>query len=103
MLNKIGIISQEESDAILAGLKEILGTSKADRFTLSVEDENVHTKVENILVEQIGDTGKELHTARSRNDQILVDTRLYTKYQLLQTALNILEFCQTSTCLCPKI
>ncbi len=55
----------------------------------------MHTKVENILVEQIGDTGKKLHTARSRNDQILVDTRLYTKYQLLQTALNILEFCQT--------
>jgi len=74
-------------------LKEILGEIEAGKFIITVADEDVHTKVENVLVQRIGDAGKKLHTARSRNDQILVDTRLYSKFQLLILGSEIAALC----------
>jgi argininosuccinate lyase len=94
MLHQIGILSAEDTGEILTGLKEILDEVDAGTFSLSIGDEDVHTKVENLLVERIGDAGKRLHTARSRNDQVLIDTRLYTKCQLIQTASDVLDLCQ---------
>jgi argininosuccinate lyase len=99
MLHKIEILTDAEFAAIKTGLKKILGQIKAKKLTLTVKDEDIHTKVENILVQEIGDAGKRLHTARSRNDQILVDTRLYAKAEILHTtrlvvavASRLLEF-----------
>jgi argininosuccinate lyase len=95
MLQKIGILTQAELDAILKGLHEIQKSIEKGEFKIAVADEDVHTKVENILVQTIGDAGKKLHTARSRNDQVLLDTRLYSKYRIQQIASLLLELCST--------
>lgn len=101
MLHKIGIISKEELEKIYISLKEIKGSIENGSFHISIHDEDVHTKIENELVSKIGNIGKKIHTARSRNDQILVDTRLYLKSQILDLsettlilALKLLEFAQ---------
>lgn len=78
MLGKCGIITEEESGAITEGLKSIL--SDIEKGELSVEgQEDIHSFVENELVNRIGQTGKKLHTARSRNDQVATDMRLYVR------------------------
>jgi argininosuccinate lyase len=82
MLKKIGILSDEECRTLHTHLREILRLAEAGQFTVTQADEDVHTRVENYLTEQAGEAGKNIHTARSRNDQVLVDTRLYGKEQL---------------------
>ncbi|MFX1396567.1 MAG: argininosuccinate lyase [Promethearchaeota archaeon] len=91
MLNKIGILSQSELDLIINGLKDIMKSIDEDTFQINITDEDVHTKVENILTEQIGDVGKKLHAARSRNDQVLVDLRLYAKHEIIKTIIKLLD------------
>lgn len=83
MLKTIGILSEIELKEILKGLKWILKDYKKGSFSVKTEDEDVHTAVENKLVDLIGEPGKKLHTGRSRNDQILTDLRLYIKDQLI--------------------
>lgn len=80
MLSKCNIISDGECKEIIIGLTSIL--SEIENGTLKIEGnyEDIHSFVESKLIEKIGDTGKKLHTARSRNDQVAVDTRLYAKY-----------------------
>lgn len=78
-LKKLGIITQAELDKLKNAFKEILHLYKKGKFMLQEGDEDVHTKVENYLVEKLGNLGKKIHTARSRNDQVLVDLRLYAK------------------------
>ncbi|MCK5347219.1 MAG: argininosuccinate lyase, partial [Candidatus Heimdallarchaeota archaeon] len=97
MLAKIGIMTPGELDAILRGLMGIKTEIDHQSFEMQLEDEDIHTKVENILVKNLGDIGKKLHTARSRNDQILVDIRLYVKSELNRIVLQILDFCTTLT------
>jgi argininosuccinate lyase len=94
MLHKIGIISKEEMDKILVELKKILESIDKNEFTISVQDEDVHTKVENIITSKLKDIGKKVHTARSRNDQILVDTRLFAKHQLFNIGEAVLSVCE---------
>lgn len=84
MLKKIGILSEEEGKVLHTHLCAILLLADEGRFTVTQADEDVHTRVENYLTEQAGEAGKNIHTARSRNDQVLVDTRLYGKEQLHQ-------------------
>ena len=93
MLNKIGIISNEELIKIKKNLIDILGLHKKGRFIIKKEDEDVHTAVENLLTATLGDTGKKIHTARSRNDQILLDIRLYSKERLLDLMESVLSLC----------
>ena len=88
MLVKIGIIDNTEFSKIKNILAEIYN---ADEFKISKEDEDVHTAIENYLVSRIGIVGEKIHTARSRNDQILVDLRIYTKENLLIIFEEILE------------
>ncbi|MFH1624041.1 MAG: argininosuccinate lyase [Pseudomonadota bacterium] len=95
MLTKIKILKEDEFVKLKGTLLEILKLQSEDRFPIHVEDEDVHTKVENYLTGKLGDLGKKIHTARSRNDQILVDLRLYTKEKLLLIQKNLLGFCQT--------
>lgn len=82
MLNKIGVIDDDELERIVKVLEEIIELSREGKFKISVEDEDSHTKIENYLTEKLGDTGKKIHTARSRNDQVLCALRLYYKNEL---------------------
>lgn len=83
MLNKIEILTDEELKSILNGLTEIQTTIDDGTFTIEESFEDVHSKIEFELVKKIGDAGKKIHTARSRNDQVLVDLHLYTKEEIL--------------------
>ena len=79
MLHKIGLLNNEEITALEVELKNILKTIEDGGFTIEDTFEDVHSKVEFLLTEKLGDTGKKIHTARSRNDQVLVDVHLYLK------------------------
>ena len=85
MLAKQGIIPQEDADLIVKTLKEILADIEAGKVEFTIESEDIHMNIESILTERIGDAGKKLHTARSRNDQIAVDIRLYLKKEIAET------------------
>ena len=82
MLGKQNIIPKEDSDLIIKTLKEILADIEAGKVTFDEKAEDIHMNVETILINRIGDVGKRLHTGRSRNDQVALDMRLYTKDQI---------------------
>ena len=82
MLGKQGIIEEHEVEAIVDGLNAILADIEADKVEFSVDNEDIHMNIETLLTQRIGDAGKRLHTARSRNDQVAVDTRLYVKQEI---------------------
>lgn len=77
MLAKQGIITKEEGETIAKALKEILAEIESGEASFDVAAEDIHMNVETMLIAKIGDTGKKLHTARSRNDQVALDDRLY--------------------------
>jgi argininosuccinate lyase len=83
MLAKRDVISESDAGLIVSGLEEILEEINDGRLELTGEYEDVHMAVESILTERIGDAGKRLHTARSRNDQVATDIRLWLKEQIL--------------------
>jgi argininosuccinate lyase len=83
MLAKQDIISESDAGLIVSGLEEILEELNEGRLELTGEYEDVHMAVESILTDRIGDAGKRLHTARSRNDQVATDIRLWLKEQIL--------------------
>lgn len=84
MLYKIGLLTKKESMELEKGLREILSLYKQGEFSLKFGDEDIHTKIEDYLTENLGETGKKVHTARSRNDQVLTAIRLFSKDYLLQ-------------------
>lgn len=94
MLEKMGIISGAEHHKLREALLEVLKLHEAGKFTIALQDEDVHTRLENHLTQKLGDLGKKIHTARSRNDQVLVDIRLYTREKLLDLKENFLHFCR---------
>ena len=79
MLGKQGIIAKEESEKIVKNLKEILLDIDEGKLSFDMTAEDIHTFVEGELTKRIGDSGKRLHTARSRNDQVALDLRLYMR------------------------
>ncbi len=79
MLGARGIISQPDVDAILEGLRSILEDVEAGKVEFTAENEDIHMNVEALLTQRIGDAGKRLHTARSRNDQVALDFRMYVR------------------------
>ena len=79
MLGKQGIIEEHEVEAIVDGLKAILADIEADKVEFSVDNEDIHMNIETLLTQRIGDAGKRLHTARSRNDQVALDIRLWLR------------------------
>ena len=85
MLGKQGIISEEESCLITDGLKKIREDIESGVLIISDEAEDIHSFIESVLTERIGDAGKKLHTGRSRNDQVALDMKLYTKEQVKET------------------
>ncbi len=82
MLAKKGIIKKAEAGKIVKGLKTIEKEIDSGKFRFSIEDEDIHMAVERRLISLIGDTGKKLHTARSRNDQVSLDIRLYLRDEI---------------------
>ena len=82
MLGKQGIIEEHEAEKIIEGLQAILADIEAGQVEFSMENEDIHMNIESTLTQRIGDTGKRLHTARSRNDQVAVDFRLYVKQEI---------------------
>jgi argininosuccinate lyase len=84
MLAKIGLISKEEAKLLISALDEIGKDIQSENFTIGEDFEDVHSKIEYLLTEKLGDTGKRIHTARSRNDQVLVAVNLYLKNELNQ-------------------
>ncbi|MCX7615271.1 MAG: argininosuccinate lyase [Clostridiales bacterium] len=85
MLGETGIIAKEEAGKIISGLEQILKDIEDKKIEFSIENEDIHMNVEQLLTERIGDTGKRLHTARSRNDQVALDIRLYLKKEIKNT------------------
>ncbi|MHB1314740.1 MAG: argininosuccinate lyase [Christensenellales bacterium] len=79
MLGKQGIIPVRDSEAIIRGLQEILSDIEAGKVSFDVAAEDIHTNVETLLTQRIGEAGKKLHTGRSRNDQVALDMRMYMK------------------------
>jgi len=92
MLGKTGIIPIAEAEQIVAGLEQIRQEYRQGQFNPGVEAEDVHFAVERRLTELIGDAGKKLHTARSRNDQVGTDTRLYLRDQVDRIRQQLLDF-----------
>ncbi len=99
MLKKHDLITEEELGKLEQGLDEILELYEKGEFVLKVEDEDSHTKIEDYLIEKFGDTGKKIHTGRSRNDQVLVMMRWFLKNKAksirektLHLALKCIEF-----------
>ncbi len=83
MLEKQEILTAEEKDAIVKGLTSIREDVDAGKLTITDEYEDIHSFVEANLIERIGDAGKKLHTGRSRNDQVALDMRLYTREEVM--------------------
>lgn len=82
MLAKQGIISEEDRDKIIDGLKGICADLESGALTITAEHEDIHSFVEANLTERIGEAGKRLHTGRSRNDQVALDMKLYTRDEI---------------------
>lgn len=90
MLSRQGILSSEDSEAIISGLESIFSDIEAEKIYLDhTKYEDIHMAVEEILTERIGDAGKRLHTARSRNDQVATDFRLFVMDAIDETSENI--------------
>jgi len=91
MLGKTGLLTSREANDLVAALQDILVDIKKGAFTIEDSFEDVHSKVEYLLIEKLGDTGKKIHVARSRNDQVLTDVHLYVKAELLTIKAQVKE------------
>lgn len=83
MLGEVGLLTKEEATQVIKGLAEISGTIHDSLFTIEPGVEDVHSQVELLLTQKIGDAGKKIHSGRSRNDQVAVDIKLYLRAEVL--------------------
>lgn len=86
MLESIGLLTADELDVLTAALKDILAMIERGEFVIEPGVEDVHSQVEFLLTERLGDIGKKIHSGRSRNDQVLVDLKLYMRHRLKMIA-----------------
>ena len=91
MLGETGIIPQADADSLVAALRTLSTSYEAGEWTVEAADEDVHSKIEALLIERLGEAGKRLHTGRSRNDQVLTAVRLWQKDQLAILAAQIAD------------
>jgi argininosuccinate lyase len=94
MLEKIGILTEEELAAIAGGLEEILAGIDSGEIRFDPHDEDIHMNVERLLIERIGEPGRKLHTGRSRNDQVALDMRMYMKKAITAVQAELKELLQ---------
>ena len=95
MLADCGIISREDQEQIISGLEGILQDVEEGKIEFTADNEDIHMNVEALLTERIGAAGKRLHTARSRNDQVAVDLRLYLRREIGEISNLLLDLIQT--------
>ena len=86
MLESIGLLEKDELNQLLAELKNIYAICEKGEFVIEDDVEDVHSQVEMLLTRKLGDMGKKIHSGRSRNDQVLVDLKLFTRHQLKDIA-----------------
>ena len=91
MLNKVGLLSDEELKTLLGGLEDILRRIQEGNFTIEQDVEDIHSQVELMLTESLGEVGKKIHAGRSRNDQVLVDIKLFLKDEILSLRAEVLN------------
>ena len=91
MLESIGLLTAEELDILTKALDEILGEIEAGNFVLEDDVEDIHSQVELLLTRRLGDVGKKIHSGRSRNDQVLVDIKLFLRDELLKIRNEVME------------
>ncbi|MDE5984170.1 MAG: argininosuccinate lyase [Eubacterium sp.] len=99
MLGATGIIEKSESDKIVQGLSEIYNDIKTGKLAIDMETEDIHTFIEGELTARLGQTGKRLHTARSRNDQVALDIRMVLKKEIDEISTKLKELIEV---LCTK-
>ena len=84
MLAEVGLITKDESVQLIQELKYIYASIQNSKFKIQNNIEDVHSQIEFLLTEKLGDIGKKIHTARSRNDQVLVDVKLFIRNEIEQ-------------------
>src|SRR6218665_3977246 len=92
MLESVGLLTKDELTQLQAELKNIYSQIKKGEFKLQDDVEDIHSQVELLLTQQLGDTGKKIHSARSRNDQVLVDVKLFLRNELEELVKTIQPF-----------
>ncbi len=100
MLESVGLLTKEELSQLQAELKKIYQQIQKGEFTLQDDVEDIHSQVELLLTQKLGDTGKKIHSARSRNDQVLVDIKLFLRNELeelVKTIQPLFELLQTQS------
>ena len=95
MLASVGVLTEEERDQIIDGLKGISKDIQTGAVEITSEYEDIHSFVEAILIDRIGDVGKKLHTGRSRNDQVALDMKLYTRDEIVDIKYLLKELMET--------
>ncbi len=91
MLESIGLLTSDELEKLTAGLDEIAAEIEAGDFVLEDDVEDIHSQVELLLTRRLGDIGKKIHSGRSRNDQVLVDVKLFLREELRTVRSEMLE------------
>ncbi len=94
MLGNVNLISQNEKKILIDSLLDIYYDFENDKFLIDEGMEDVHSQVEKILTERLGDTGKRIHTARSRNDQVITDLKLFYRDEIISIVKNVSELAQ---------
>ena len=102
MLESIGLLTAEELEILTAGLEQILSEIEAGSFILEDDVEDIHSQVELLLTRRLGDLGKKIHSGRSRNDQVLVDVKLFLKDETLKLREEVLALFHTLQALSEK-
>ena len=102
MLQKIGLLTKEELDILLPALQEIADKIERGEFVIEDGVEDVHSQVEFMLTSKLGDVGKKIHSGRSRNDQVLVDLKLFFRDELLRIAKSMKKLFDTLQLLSEK-
>ena len=97
MLAKQGIIAAAEADTLIDGLAAILSDLETGKLEIDTTAEDIHMFVEQVLTERLGDVGKKLHTARSRNDQVALDIRMYLRGQIDEISALVRALCASVT------
>ena len=92
MLATVGLLTNDEAEALVKELKSIYALIQNSKFKIQNDVEDIHSQIEFLLTEKLGDIGKKIHSARSRNDQVLVDLKLFLRHEIEQLVLTVQSF-----------
>src|SRR3979490_1967242 len=92
MLETVGLLTKDEASALIQELKNIYAVIKDSQFSIDEKAEDIHSEIEILLTQKLGDTGKKIHSARSRNDQVLLDIKLFLRNEMEELVKTIQVF-----------